>query len=98
MPKFDNYKMPLAGLLTTIAVITLGIVDLVMVLTKGTGGSVSNFLINAGVRSPTVVFMVGIYGIQCTKASQSQILRYLPRSSSPPNPFIGSNQRMTKLL
>ena len=59
MPKFDNYKMPLAGLLTTIAVITLGIVDLVMVLTKGTGGSVSNFLINAGVRSPTVVFMVG---------------------------------------
>ena len=57
--KWEKYQMPLAGLVTTILVITLGIVDLVFVLRNGEGSSVSNFLINAGVASPVFVFAVG---------------------------------------
>lgn len=51
--------MTKAGLITTILIITLGIVDLVFVLTGGTGSSVSAFLINAGFESPVFVFATG---------------------------------------
>ena len=56
-----KYKMdmPLAGLITTIVVIMLGITDLVLVLLKGTGSSISNFLINVGFDSPVWVFASG---------------------------------------
>jgi len=50
-----KFEMSTAGLLTTIGVIVLGIVDLVFVLRTGTGSSVSNFLINAGLAAPMVV-------------------------------------------
>lgn len=49
----------MAGLVTTILIITLGIVDLCFVLFGGTGSSVSSFLINAGFKSPVFVFGVG---------------------------------------
>lgn len=48
--------MPLAGLVVTIAVITLGIVDLALVLWGGPGKSISNFLVKTGLKSPMVVF------------------------------------------
>lgn len=54
-----KYTMPMAGLVTTILIITLGIVDLCFVLFGGTGSSVSSFLINAGFKSPVFVFGVG---------------------------------------
>jgi hypothetical protein len=47
-----------AGLITTILIITLGIVDLCFVVFGGTSSSVSQFLINAGYASPT--FMLGL--------------------------------------
>lgn len=52
-------KMSLPGLITTIGIITLGIVDLFFVLFKGTGSSVSDFLIRAGFHSPVMVFAFG---------------------------------------
>lgn len=51
--------MSKAGLITTIGVITLGIVDLVFVLFTGTGSSVSNFMILAGFKAPMIVFCLG---------------------------------------
>ena len=50
------------GLLVTILVIVLGTVDLCFVVFGGTGSSVSNFLINAGYKSP--VFIIGV-GFVC---------------------------------
>lgn len=52
-------KMSLPGLITTIGIIILGIVDLFFVLFKGTGSSVSDFLIRAGFHSPVMVFAFG---------------------------------------
>jgi hypothetical protein len=54
-----KYTMSMAGLVTTILIITLGIVDLCFVLFGGTGSSVSSFLINAGFKSPVFVFGLG---------------------------------------
>lgn len=54
----NTYVMPLAGLITTIGIVTLGIIDLVFVLRTGTGSSVSNFMINVGFDAPGVVFAV----------------------------------------
>lgn len=51
--------MNLAGLVMTIAVTALGVVDLYFVLIKGTGSSVSNFLVQAGFKSPPIVFAFG---------------------------------------
>ena len=51
--------MPKAGLVTTIGVIVLGIYDLILVTTQGTGSSISNFLILAGFKSPVLVFAFG---------------------------------------
>lgn len=48
--------MPLTGLVVTIVVICLGIYDLIMVVWKGTGSSVSDFLIRAGYRATAVHF------------------------------------------
>lgn len=47
------------ALITTIFIITLGIIDLCFVLFGGTGSSVSNFLIQAGFKSPVFVFATG---------------------------------------
>ena len=52
---FTTYTMPVAGLVVTIAFTSLGIFDLWKVLITGTGSSISNFLINAGVRDPVIV-------------------------------------------
>jgi len=54
-----KYSMPLAGLIVTVLIIILGIVDLCFVLVGGTGSSVSSFLINVGFKSPVFVFAVG---------------------------------------
>jgi len=54
-----KYTMSLAGLLTTIAIIALGIIDLAFVLLNGTGSTVSTFMVNVGFASPMVVFAVG---------------------------------------
>lgn len=54
-----KFSMSTTGLVTTILTITLMIYDLVMVLFYGTGSSVSNFLINAGVKSPVICFGFG---------------------------------------
>lgn len=51
--------MPLAGLITTIGIIVLGIVDLCFVLFGGTGSSISNFLVDAGFKAPVMVFAFG---------------------------------------
>lgn len=51
--------MPLAGLILTIFVITLGIFDLVVVLIKGTGSSISQYLVSKSFSSPMMVFAFG---------------------------------------
>jgi len=51
--------MPIAGLVTTIVVIVLGIADLVLIVTTGAGGSVSNFMVQAGFKAPMMVFAFG---------------------------------------
>ncbi len=51
--------MPLTGLVVTILIICLGIYDLITVVVKGTGSSVSDFLIRTGFSSPMVVFTFG---------------------------------------
>lgn len=48
-----------AALAVTIAVIGLGIYDLIMVAFFGAGSSVSDFLINAGFKDPVIVFAFG---------------------------------------
>lgn len=48
-----------AHLITTIVIITLGIVDLCFVTFSGTGSSVSNFMKNVGVNGPFTVFAIG---------------------------------------
>lgn len=53
------HTMTKAGLITTIIVITLGIVDLCFVLFSGTGSSVSAFLVSVGFKDPVVVFAFG---------------------------------------
>lgn len=56
-------NMKLSGLITTIGVIILGIIDMCFVLFKGTGSSVSDFLIRAGFHAPMMVFAFGfVYG------------------------------------
>lgn len=48
-----------AGLVVFIMLIVGGTIDLGFVVFGGTGSSVSNFLINAGFKSPTFSVMVG---------------------------------------
>jgi hypothetical protein len=51
--------MSLAGLITTIGIIILGVADLFFVLFQGTGSSVSDFMIRAGFKAPMIVFALG---------------------------------------
>lgn len=53
------FTMSRTGLITTIFVIALMCWDLLAVLIGGTGSSVSNFLINVGIRSPVICFGFG---------------------------------------
>lgn len=59
MKEWVTYTMSKAGLVTTICITTLMIIDLFFVLFGGTGSSVSNFMINVGFKSPMVVFGMG---------------------------------------
>lgn len=52
-------RMSLAGLITTIGIIILGITDLCFVLFTGTPSTVSDFLIRSGFKAPMVVFAFG---------------------------------------
>lgn len=52
-------KMSKTGLVVTIAIIILGIYDLIVVLFSGESSSVSAFLINAGIKSPLLIFTFG---------------------------------------
>lgn len=52
-------NMSLAGLITTVGIIILGIVDLCFVLFTGTPSTVSDFLIRSGFKAPMVVFAFG---------------------------------------
>lgn len=55
-----DIKMTTTALVTTTAVIALGIYDLIAVFFAGDESiSVSRFLINVGFNAPAVVFMVG---------------------------------------
>ena len=58
MSDWKTYTMPLAGLLVTIGIIIMGIIDLCFVLFTGSGSSISNFFVNVGFKSPPVVFAV----------------------------------------
>ena len=51
--------MSTTGLVVTILIIVLGIYDLSVVVFRGTGSSVSDFLIRAGIKSTMVVFVFG---------------------------------------
>ena len=51
--------MTRTALVTTIAIITVAIYDLIVVVLTGTGASVSRFLIDAGFESPLFVFGSG---------------------------------------
>lgn len=53
------FDMTKTGLIVTILVIGLMCYDLAAVLIGGTGSSVSNFLINAGIKSPVICFGAG---------------------------------------
>lgn len=54
--------MDKAKLFTTIAVTVAGIVDLWFVTIKGTGTSISNFLVGVGFKDPVIVFAFGFLG------------------------------------
>lgn len=55
-----DIKMTTTALVTTTAVIALGIYDLIAVFFAGDESiSISRFLINVGFHAPAVVFMVG---------------------------------------
>lgn len=76
-------NMPFAGLLLTICVIVLGIVDLAFVVFHGAPSSVSNFMIRMGFQAPMVVFAFGfvsghLFGymkLEPTKASKEELDR-----------------------
>jgi len=51
--------MSTTGLIITISVIVIGIYDLVVVLSSGTGSSISQVLVNAGFSAPVMVFSFG---------------------------------------
>lgn len=51
--------MSIAGLITTICIIILGIVDLCFVLFSGAPSSISDFLIRVGFHAPMMVFSFG---------------------------------------
>lgn len=55
----DRMTMSTTGLVVTIAIIALGIYDLVVVLFTGTGSSISDFMIRSGFKAPMIVFTVG---------------------------------------
>lgn len=55
----DRMTMSTTGLVVTIAIIALGIYDLVVVLFSGTGSSISDFMIRSGFKAPMIVFTVG---------------------------------------
>lgn len=55
----ERMTMSITGLVVTIAIITLGIYDLVVVLFTGTGSSISDFMIRSGFKAPMIVFTVG---------------------------------------
>lgn len=57
MTKIKQHKMHPAGLAVTIAVIAVGIYDLISVIIGRP--SVSNFLIPVGFDAPMIVFMAG---------------------------------------
>lgn len=52
-------QMSITGLIVTILIIILGIVDLVLVLLNSERGSVSNWLIRAGLQRPFVATAFG---------------------------------------
>lgn len=55
----ERMTMSTTGLVVTIAIIALGIYDLVVVLFTGTGSSISDFMIRSGFKAPMIVFTVG---------------------------------------
>ena len=55
----ERMTMSTTGLVVTIAIIALGIYDLVVVLFAGTGSSISDFMIHSGFKAPMIVFTVG---------------------------------------
>lgn len=55
----DRMTMSTTGLVITIAIVALGIYDLVVVLFTGTGSSISDFMIRSGFKAPMIVFTVG---------------------------------------
>ncbi len=59
MPDEPKLTMNKGGLALTIAVIGLGIYDLIAVLVNGVGSSVSNFLVGHGFHAPLMVFAFG---------------------------------------
>jgi len=54
-----KFTMSTTGLVLTIVVIGLALYDLVLVLFSGTGSSISNFLVNVGIKSPVMSFCLG---------------------------------------
>ena len=52
--------MSTAGLFFFITLIVLGLFDLGCVLFKGTGSTISAFMVDAGIRSPFFVFVLGV--------------------------------------
>lgn len=61
LQKWIPYTMPIAGLVFTVLLGIMGVVDLFFVLFTGTGTSVSSFLVNVGFNDPVVVFVFGFY-------------------------------------
>lgn len=55
----SHLTMPLSGLILVVVLIVLGIFDLIVVLLKGTGSSISQFLVSKGFQAPLMVFAFG---------------------------------------
>ena len=56
---WKTYTMSKAGLVLTIGVTVMALIDLWFVLFTGTGSTISNFLVNTGYASPPLVFGAG---------------------------------------
>lgn len=54
-----KWEMPLPGLIVFITLIVLGIIDFGFVLFRGTGGTISNAMVQMGIKAPFWPFVFG---------------------------------------
>ncbi len=81
-----KWEMPIPALIVFIALIILGLIDFGFVIFTGTGGTISNWMMELGIRAP---FLALCYGVRCWApflsdvASQIKRPRRIPYTEAP---------------